>query len=146
MTVRINVPKPKRPQAVSRRIVGDLGGRAVHTIWTYGADSPFGVRVYFRPIGVTWEFARSLLFDGLTVPTGDGDVHFEPTDDDRHVAITLNSPDGEAEILFPIEDVRQFRNITYAIVAAGTEPEPDLTEIENVLRVAAEYRTGDGDW
>ncbi|MCC3652778.1 SsgA family sporulation/cell division regulator [Streptomyces sp. WAC 00631] len=47
----------------------------------YEPADPFAVRFTFHLPGdapVTWAFARDLLLDGLSAPTGDGDVHIAP--------------------------------------------------------------------
>ncbi|MGP3999994.1 SsgA family sporulation/cell division regulator [Streptomyces sp. 8N706] len=47
----------------------------------YEVADPYAVRLTFHLPGdapVTWAFARELLLDGLTAPTGDGDVHIRP--------------------------------------------------------------------
>ncbi|KAF4406033.1 MULTISPECIES: SsgA family sporulation/cell division regulator [Streptomyces] len=47
----------------------------------YDPVDPYAVRFTFHLPGdtpVTWAFARDLLLDGLSAPTGDGDVHIAP--------------------------------------------------------------------
>ncbi|MET8680377.1 SsgA family sporulation/cell division regulator [Streptomyces sp. NPDC004647] len=47
----------------------------------YEAADPYAVRFTFHLPGdapVTWAFARELLLDGLSTPSGDGDVHIRP--------------------------------------------------------------------
>ncbi|WFB08427.1 SsgA family sporulation/cell division regulator [Streptomyces sp. LX-29] len=48
----------------------------------YDSADPYAVEITFHLPGdapVTWAFARELLLDGLSAPTGEGDVHIAPT-------------------------------------------------------------------
>ncbi|MFE9422362.1 SsgA family sporulation/cell division regulator [Kitasatospora sp. NPDC006697] len=74
---------------LSFRLVADLG---------YDPGDPYAVRLTFHLPGdapVTWVFGRELLLDGISVPSGEGDVHIHPVADGE-VCIQLRSPDGDA--------------------------------------------------
>ncbi|MBH5335897.1 SsgA family sporulation/cell division regulator [Streptomyces pactum] len=47
----------------------------------YDSNDPYAVEITFHLPGdapVTWAFARELLLDGLSRPSGEGDVHIAP--------------------------------------------------------------------
>jgi len=151
MTARINIPKPKPPtphrkhiQAIPAHLAGHPTA-AVSTTWTYDTRDPHAVQIEFRQEkNTTWLFDRSLLLDGLTSPAGEMDLQVFPSDDGQHVILRLHVPgEGSADIAFPIEDVRSFRNITYGMVRVGTEPDQIVPGAEQLLRDAAEYPGGD---
>jgi hypothetical protein len=135
---------PHSTQALTTSIHCTFAGHGRDTSWTYAADQPHAIKVSIPDqddVVVIWEFARSLLTH-LTRPAGLGDVVLEPINE-RTTAVRLSSPDGTAELWFDTEDLRQFRNQTYALCIPGQEPEPDLSSVENVLRAAAEHAGGD---
>jgi hypothetical protein len=116
--------------------------------WLYDADRPH--EVLMRPITSRlatgkpndWVLARSLLWEGLHAPVGDGDVRVSPVDN-GFLAVTLTSPDGVATLTFPIEALRSYMNRVYALVPHGTEAAVVADEAEAFLR----YTTGvGGDW
>ncbi|GGV00145.1 MULTISPECIES: SsgA family sporulation/cell division regulator [Kitasatospora] len=77
---------------LSFRIVVDL---------EYDPSDPYAVRFTFHLPGdapVTWVFARELLLDGISRPTGEGDVHIHPVGGEElsDVCIVLHSPEGDA--------------------------------------------------
>ncbi|MCX5211687.1 SsgA family sporulation/cell division regulator [Kitasatospora sp. NBC_00240] len=77
---------------LSLRIVVDL---------EYDPGDPYAVRFTFHLPGdapVTWVFARELLLDGISRPTGEGDVHIHPIGGEEltDVCIVLHSPEGDA--------------------------------------------------
>ncbi|MFF1869364.1 SsgA family sporulation/cell division regulator [Streptomyces sp. CB03911] len=67
----------------------------------YDPGDPYAVRFTFHLPGdapVTWVFARELLLDGISRPTGEGDVHIHPVGGEElsDVCIVLHSPEGDA--------------------------------------------------
>lgn len=51
----------------------------------YDSNDPYAVEITFHLPGdapVTWAFARELLLEGLSRPTGEGDVHIAPAGPD----------------------------------------------------------------
>lgn len=100
------------------------------------AADPFAVSARFDVAGarVVWTFARELLLDGLREPTGDGDVHVWPAEDDHGralIALELNSPDGEALLQVGTDDVHRFLQQSLASVPRGLES--DLLDIDDLL-------------
>lgn len=93
----------------------------------YDAADPYAVDAVFHtgdPDGVRWVFARDLLAEGLTGPSGEGDVTVAPLVDDRGrrlILLELRSPDGHAVLQAPADKVASFLATTYRICPAGTE-------------------------
>jgi hypothetical protein len=92
----------------------------------YQPDDPYAVTVTFRTPGgdVVWTFARDLLSCGLTVPTGEGDVHVWPclsSEGRAVIIIELRSPDGELLVQAPAPEIIAFVDRTVALVPVGTE-------------------------
>lgn len=88
----------------------------------YAAADPFAVRMVLLPgdggdESVEWLFARSLLTDGLTAPTGEGDVRV--TVEGREVCVELA---GQAGVLLPLDSLVEFLAVSYEIVPTGAEP------------------------
>ena len=72
---------------------------------------------------VSWSFSRDLLADGLSEPTGYGDVRIWPWANGGRgtVALALSSPDGYALFEAPRAVVEGFLARSYACVPAGAE-------------------------
>jgi hypothetical protein len=105
-----------------------LGGDrtvAVPATLGYDPDEPFAVSAVFRTTegDITWVFARDLLEDGLTKPSGEGDVAIWPsvTRDRRVVCLSLASPSGSALLEADLASVRLFLDHSYALVPMGSE-------------------------
>ncbi len=151
MGTRINAPKPQPPSTINQLLQATIRGIDNNTApmdcWLhFSAEQPLAVILEFRPAGkpaTEWEFARTLLADGLEYPSGDGDVYIA-RDDDRYISILLSSPEGTATATFRTAGVRAFLDRTVALVQFGDEPEPDITSLENMLRAAAQ-QTGDDE-
>ena len=93
----------------------------------YDTADPYAVHAVFRVAAeqqVAWVFARELLSEGLDRHSGDGDVHLWPASDAGHevVCIALRSPDGEALLQAPADDLVDFLSSTYALCPRGREP------------------------
>lgn len=105
----------------------------------YRADDPFTVSLAFRIDAndwVEWDFARELLFAGLTQPAGIGDIRLRPdlATDEEFIVLELESPDGYAVVELEIADLRRFADATTAIVTPGTEAERlDLDQLIDEL-------------
>ncbi|MEV5608954.1 SsgA family sporulation/cell division regulator [Streptomyces sp. NPDC052225] len=116
-------------QPASARLV-TAGGRGPERSLTvtlrYASDDPLAVSLAFPAevtlVGaeVTWAFARTLLDDGLRVPTGSGDVHVWPCGRARTV-VELHAPEGMAVVQFDTSALRRFLHRSYALVPAGGE-------------------------
>lgn len=91
----------------------------------YRAEEPYAVRATFRTgsADIEWMFARDLIAEGLSRPTGEGDVVVWPEDGDDHhlVLIALNSPTGQAVLEADRSEIEQFLRRTYDIMPAGQE-------------------------
>ncbi|WP_316522126.1 SsgA family sporulation/cell division regulator [Kitasatospora brasiliensis] len=101
---------------LSFRLLVDLG---------YEADDPYAVRLTFHLPGdapVTWYFARELLLDGISGPTGEGDVHVRPVGEElSEVCIVLRSPDGDAVLRASSAPLIAFLSRTDRLVPMGEE-------------------------
>ena len=92
---------------------------------SYDPTDPYAVRL---EIGagdetVIWFFARDLLRDGTTAPTGDGDVRVTPVagSTGREIAVNLSTPDGSAHFRTDLTQVVQFLTAAYTSVPTGSE-------------------------
>lgn len=72
---------------------------------------------------VEWTFARSLLGDGVTGASGEGDVQVWPSSSggDAVVCLSLSSPSGRALFEVPLRALADFLTRTYDAVPAGSE-------------------------
>ena len=96
----------------------------VTTRWTYDTTEPYALTVAFatdRGRWVEWVFARDLLIDGLTEPSGDGDFRVAPDTDPELVILEIVAPSGSAAFTLEREDVVEFLDRTLELVPAGTE-------------------------
>lgn len=92
----------------------------------YDTADPYAVHAVFRVAAdqqIAWVFARELLTQGLDQPSGDGDVNISPASNEgrESVSIMLRSPDGEALIAAPLDDVVEFLSAAYALCPRGRE-------------------------
>ena len=99
-------------------------GVAMH----YDTADPYAVHAVFRVSPdqqVAWVFARELLSAGLEQQSGDGDVRIWPASHEGHgvVCIALHSPDGEALLRAPVDDLADFLSSAYALCPRGGEPQ-----------------------
>jgi hypothetical protein len=72
---------------------------------------------------VRWTVSRELLLDGLSTVAGEGDVQVRPLEwhDGDLVAISLRSPDGEAELLAPLAALHAYLVRTDMMTPFGEE-------------------------
>ncbi|WP_010315108.1 SsgA family sporulation/cell division regulator [Saccharopolyspora spinosa] len=71
---------------------------------------------------VDWVIARDLLADGLIAEAGEGDVRIRPRlDASGVVVIELSSPSGQASFEVDADQLVDFVNDTYDVVAPGDE-------------------------
>src|SRR2546430_17375040 len=64
----------------------------VRSLWSYDASEPFTISVSFQTeedCWVEWLFARDLLVNGLTGPSGIGDVRLRPRRTNGRTALPL---------------------------------------------------------
>lgn len=98
----------------------------VVTRWTYDTTDPFAVTLGIQTRGkrwVDWVMARDLLIEGLSGPTGIGDVRLRPeaTEDYDIVLIEICSPDGRAALEVDRDLLTHFVDEMLAAVPAGSE-------------------------
>jgi hypothetical protein len=131
-----NPPAGVRTDVSLNLVVPEGAALPVRARLEYDPADPYAVQVIFRAQpavdgtddgagapGVSWSFARDLLLDGLTEPTGMGDVRVWPwrTGNDPVVAMALTSPDGHALFTVSRRDLRDFVARTFAVVPRGEE-------------------------
>jgi len=118
-----------------RLVVADADAVPLPVNLRYSATDPYAVRAVFSGDGmeVEWVFARDLLRQGLSNPTGDGDVHVWPSwgTGRELLMISLTSPDGQAVLEASADDVRSFLDRTTAVVPDGQES--DFLDLDAAL-------------
>jgi hypothetical protein len=74
---------------------------------------------------VEWIFARDLLSEGMTGPTGEGDVRVWPSsaEGEPTLNLVLSSPFGQAHFEAPMQTLADFLRRTYEAIPAGHEGE-----------------------
>lgn len=91
----------------------------------YDPSDPYAVHITFHTgvAAVQWTFARQLLTDGVSAPTGEGDVSVWPsrTSGRPVVCLSLSSPSGRALFEVPLDRLVEFLTNTYAAVPTGCE-------------------------
>ncbi|WP_371498360.1 SsgA family sporulation/cell division regulator [Kitasatospora sp. NBC_00374] len=91
----------------------------------YDAADPFAVRFTFHLPGgdpVGWVFARELVVDGISRPSGEGDVRIHPVGAElSEVRIVLHSPEGAAVLRAGTPALIDFLARTDRLVAMGEE-------------------------
>jgi hypothetical protein len=87
----------------------------------YSLSEPFTVRLLFPEHGadVVWLVDRELLWEGLSKPAGEGDVHVF-TSRDIYV-MSISTPEKSVILEANLENVRAFLEDTLAAVPLGTE-------------------------
>lgn len=96
----------------------------VTTRWTYDSTEPFAVTVAFateRGHWIEWVFARDLLVDGLTEPSGVGDLRVAPDEDPGILVLEIHGPSGSAVFTLDRYDIEDFLARTLELVPAGSE-------------------------
>lgn len=94
----------------------------------YSGEDPYAVRMAFH-VGtdepVEWIFARDLLSEGMTAPSGEGDVRVWPSSAESGptLNLVLSSPFGQAHFEAPIQALADFLRRTYEAIPAGHEGE-----------------------
>lgn len=119
-------PDTVRTELELRLVVQGASSLPVRAELRYDPTDPYAVHIAFHAGGdevVEWTFARSLLSDGVTRPSGEGDVQVWPAKTGgRQVAcLSLSSPSGTALFELPMAPLVEFMSRTYAAVAAGAE-------------------------
>ncbi|MGO4255017.1 SsgA family sporulation/cell division regulator [Marmoricola sp. RAF53] len=99
---------------------------AIDVVAGYDPADPYAVSFAFgEPVSAAvWTFSRDLLIDGVTAPTGEGDVQVWPcldVDGRATVVVELRSPTGELALQVLTKDVHDFVRRTLDAVPLGTE-------------------------
>lgn len=123
-------------RTVGARLLAPSDMHTLSVSLTYDPDRPLEVvlAIETETHWVEWPIARDLLADGITDPTGDGDVRVEPDESGRGVWITLASPTGHARFLVARGDVIDFVDLTIEQVRLGEE-HVDLDALEWEVRL-----------
>ncbi|MEU6991100.1 SsgA family sporulation/cell division regulator [Streptomyces sp. NPDC046465] len=114
--------------ARARLITPEGRERGLPVVLRYSAADPLAIQMTFPShaaldgVEVTWIFARQLLEDGMSAPTGSGDVHVWPCGRARTV-LEFHSHQGLALVQFDKIALRRFLTRSYAVVPAGGEEE-----------------------
>ncbi|MER7662163.1 MULTISPECIES: SsgA family sporulation/cell division regulator [unclassified Streptomyces] len=92
----------------------------------YETQDPYAVRMTFHLPGdapVTWAFGRELLLDGISGPSGDGDVHISPTGPAGLCDLAIRLQVGSDRALFQVgaAPVVAFLDRTDKLVPLGQE-------------------------
>ncbi|MFC5907469.1 SsgA family sporulation/cell division regulator [Streptacidiphilus monticola] len=112
---------------------------------SYDAADPFAVSLTFHLPGdppVTWVFGRELLLDGISRPSGEGDVRIAPVPgpdaDFCDVDIKLCSPGGAAVLRSPAVPLIAFLGRTDRVLPMGQEHTEDSLDrkLEEILGAA----------
>ena len=125
---------PTRPTTVCselqlRLVVPGASSLPVQAELRYDVADSYAVQVAFHTGAsngdeiVEWTFARSLLGDGVTGASGDGDVQVWPSSSggDAVVCLSLSSPSGRALFEVPLRALADFLTRTYDAVPVGNE-------------------------
>ncbi|MFP5020630.1 SsgA family sporulation/cell division regulator [Pseudonocardia phyllosphaerae] len=94
--------------------------------WGYRADDPFAVSFAVRRSPdrwIEWLVARDLVIEGLTAPTGVGDIRMAPRRVDGYdvVEIEIRSDGGAAVLEVDRDLLAQFVDATCELVDLGEE-------------------------
>ncbi|MEC4015785.1 SsgA family sporulation/cell division regulator [Streptomyces sp. H27-D2] len=92
----------------------------------FDSHDPYAIRLTFDLPGdvpVTWSFGRELLLDGLSGPSGEGDVRIEPSSDEHLADVFIRLQVGAEGALFRsgAPPLVAFLDRTDRLVALGQE-------------------------
>ncbi|WP_431043233.1 SsgA family sporulation/cell division regulator [Streptomyces sp. P1-3] len=115
----------------------------------YDSEDPYAVEITFNLPGdapVTWAFARELLLDGLSRPTGEGDVHITPVPGGSTSDVFIRLQVGGERALFRVgaAPLVAFLDRTDRLVPFGAErdavdPVGDLDAVLNRILAHDRY-------
>ena len=107
----------------------------VETELIYQADDPFAVTMRFHAGGAvaTWIMGRDLLIEGMTTPSGRGDVRLRPNGG-RTLVLELISDRHVTVFRLPTGTLRKFLDASYRLVAPGSEQFDADAFLDTVLR------------
>lgn len=129
-----------------RLVIAGCAPLAVRAGLRYDVLDPYAIQVSFHTGSaadgevVEWTFARSLLSEGVSSPSGDGDVQVWPSTSGGLpvVCLSLSSPSGKALFEVPLPELVQFLTQTYAAVPTGSESDHVDVDAELALLLWAE--------
>ena len=106
----------------------DPWGRSVEvpTTVSFNQADPYAVSLTFHAASgeVEWMMARQVLLQGLTSPSGEGDIKVYPSIDEDARAVTVldfSSPNGHLIGQVPSRDLQEFLAETTSVVPLGHE-------------------------
>ncbi|MEU8679724.1 SsgA family sporulation/cell division regulator [Streptomyces sp. NPDC048611] len=99
----------------------------------FASADPYAVRLTFDLPGdapVTWAFGRELLLDGLSRPSGEGDVRIEPASPENLSDVLISLQVGAESALFRVSaaPLVAFLDRTDRLVPLGKEEVCDTLE------------------
>ncbi|GLW17046.1 hypothetical protein Stsp01_37890 [Streptomyces sp. NBRC 13847] len=99
----------------------------------FACADPYAVRLTFDLPGdapVTWAFGRELLLDGLSRPSGEGDVRIEPASPENLSDVFISLQVGSERALFRVSaaPLVAFLDRTDRLVPLGKEEVCDTLE------------------
>ncbi|MFE6737346.1 SsgA family sporulation/cell division regulator [Streptomyces tubercidicus] len=99
----------------------------------FASSDPYAVRLTFDLPGdapVTWAFGRELLLDGLSRPSGEGDVRIEPASPEHLGDVLISLQVGAERALFRVSaaPLVAFLDRTDRLVPLGKEEVCDTLE------------------
>jgi hypothetical protein len=120
-------PTPVTTALDLRLVLGSDRAVVVPATFDYDPAEPFAVTATVATAegDVTWIFARDLLDQGLTEPSGEGDVAVWPSRSHGAavVCVALSSPSGQALLEADRIRLESFLRLSYQMVPAGEESE-----------------------
>ena len=125
----------RRPITFERLCHRD-GTVSVPVTMVWSSDDPLAVELRLKEgLSVAvWFVARDLLADGLIMAAGVGDVRVKPYERDPDwMLLTLDSPDGRADLLVPVDALGVFLADTFDEVPLGAEMIPDEAFLELLI-------------
>ena len=129
LEVLVSRPTCVRAELQLRLVVAGSVPLPVRADLRYDVLDPYAVQVSFHTSSsvdsdvVEWTFARSLLSEGVSAPTGEGDVQVWPSHSGgcSVVCLSLSSPSGTALFEVPLPQLVEFLAQTYEAVPTGCE-------------------------
>lgn len=100
---------------------------------TYDEADPLALSMTFTAQGEAtnpWMVSRDLLAEAMAcdTPTGHGDVRFRRDPLSGHLMVCIKSPDGHADIKFPLQQVEEFLEMSEDEAAEAVILLPDLVD------------------
>jgi hypothetical protein len=123
-------------------IPASVDGVSISTTWNYDAADPYTITIFFKGVTdysgeteVEWTISRDQLGEALlNSVAGEGDVTWCIVD---YIAtLSIQSPEGAADVLFTKAVIEKFFWDTLDIVAQGSETVDIDSVIEKILEGA----------